>query len=117
LPAPTVSDAERRIEHLTHRERQLLPLVCLGLKNKEIALQLGIAESTVWHHLTSVFAKLQVGDRLGLANFAYGYRMVLPGLDARPTLAVVEPSTAPSLRYPSAAETSVEEQRKGSLHA
>ncbi len=49
--APFVVGPQQRIEKLTHRERELLSLVCSGLKNKEIALWLGIAESTVWHHL------------------------------------------------------------------
>jgi DNA-binding NarL/FixJ family response regulator len=77
LPA-TVSDPEHRIQQLTRRERQLIPLVCSGLRNKEIAQQLGIAESTVWHHLTSVFTKLRVEDRLRLATFAYKYGLVVP---------------------------------------
>jgi two-component system nitrate/nitrite response regulator NarL len=74
LPA---ADAEQRVKRLTQRERQLIPLVCSGLKNKEIAQQLGIAESTVWHHLTAVFTKLKVEDRLGLAAFAYSHRPAL----------------------------------------
>ena len=69
-------DVVRLIRQLTKRELQLLPLVCRGMKNKEIAEQLGIAESTVWHHLTSVFTKLEVGDRLGLATFAYRNKLV-----------------------------------------
>ena len=74
LPA---ADAEQRVKQLTQRERQLIPLVCSGLKNKEIAQQLGIAESTVWHHLTAVFTKLKVEDRLGLAAFAFSHRPAL----------------------------------------
>jgi DNA-binding NarL/FixJ family response regulator len=66
------------IRQLTRREKQLIPLVCRGLRNKEIAQQLGIAESTVWHHLTSVFTKLGVDDRLGLAAFAYKHGLVVP---------------------------------------
>jgi DNA-binding NarL/FixJ family response regulator len=66
------------IRQLTRREKQLIPLVCSGLRNKEIAQHLGIAESTVWHHLTSVFTKLGVDDRLGLAAFAYKHGLVLP---------------------------------------
>jgi two-component system nitrate/nitrite response regulator NarL len=81
--ALSTGDAEQRIKELTHRERQLIPLVCSGLKNKEIARQLGIAESTVWHHLTAVFNKLRVGDRLGLVTFAYCHRLVLPDSQAR----------------------------------
>jgi two-component system, NarL family, response regulator DevR len=71
-------DPEHHIRQLTRRERQLIPLVCGGLRNKEIAQQLGIAESTVWHHLTSVFTKLRVEDRLALAAFAYSRGLVLP---------------------------------------
>jgi len=67
------ADTEQRVKQLTGRERQLIPLVCSGLKNKEIAQQLGIAESTVWHHLTAVFTKLKVEDRLGLAAFAFSH--------------------------------------------
>jgi two-component system, NarL family, nitrate/nitrite response regulator NarL len=82
LPMPASTDAEQRITRLTRRERQLLPLVCSGLKNKDIALQLGVAESTVWHHLTAIFTKLQVEDRLGLATFAYSHGLTHP--DAPP---------------------------------
>jgi DNA-binding NarL/FixJ family response regulator len=76
--ASAVSNADLRIRQLTKRERQLVPMVCSGLKNKEIASRLGIAESTVWHHLTSVFTKLQVDDRMGLAAFAYSHGLALP---------------------------------------
>jgi two-component system nitrate/nitrite response regulator NarL len=74
---PPDADTERRVKQLTGRERQLIPLVCSGLKNKEIAQRLGIAESTVWHHLTAVFTKLKVEDRLGLAAFAFSHRPAL----------------------------------------
>jgi DNA-binding NarL/FixJ family response regulator len=74
--AASSKDPAERIKQLTRRERQLLPLVCGGMKNKEIAMRLGISESTVWHHLTSVFTKLEVEDRLGLATFAYRHKLV-----------------------------------------
>jgi DNA-binding NarL/FixJ family response regulator len=70
--------AGQSIMLLTSRELELIPMVCKGLKNKEIALRLGIAETTVWHHLTSVFTKLKVEDRLELATFAYRYKLVHP---------------------------------------
>jgi DNA-binding NarL/FixJ family response regulator len=76
--APAAPDVQFRIRQLTKRERQLLPLVCSGLKNKEIAAELGISESTVWHHLTAVFTKLQVDDRLGLAAFVYSHGLAYP---------------------------------------
>jgi DNA-binding NarL/FixJ family response regulator len=84
VATPSGTDAKLRILQLTRRERQLVPLVCSGLRNKEIAQQLGIAESTVWHHLTSVFTKLQVEDRMGLAAFAYSHRLVLPAVQGLP---------------------------------
>jgi DNA-binding NarL/FixJ family response regulator len=77
LPAPgRIDPGANSVQLLTQRERQLIPLVCGGLKNKEIALRLGIAETTVWHHLTSIFTKLRVDDRLGLAAFVYRHQLV-----------------------------------------
>jgi DNA-binding NarL/FixJ family response regulator len=73
--ASSTQSEPQRIQRLTQRELQLLPLVCSGLKNKEIALQLGVAETTVWHHLTSIFTKLQVNDRLGVATFVYRHNL------------------------------------------
>lgn len=74
--AATLEDPAHRMATLTKREKQLLPLVCSGMKNKEIAHRLGISESTVWHHLTSVFTKLEVEDRLGLVAFAYRNQLI-----------------------------------------
>jgi DNA-binding NarL/FixJ family response regulator len=77
LPPPSDIDSEpERIKRLTYRERQLLPLVCGGLRNKEIAQQLGISESTVWHHLTAIFTKLKVEDRLALVAFVYRHHVI-----------------------------------------
>ena len=61
----------RRIELLTRREREVIGLVCRSLRNKEIASALFISESTVWHHLTSIFGKLHVSDRVSLVTFAF----------------------------------------------
>jgi two-component system nitrate/nitrite response regulator NarL len=101
LPAPSNTDTEQRVTRLTRRERQLLPLVCGGLKNKEIALQLGVAESTVWHHLTSIFTKLEVEDRLGLATFAYCHGLTHPHHRAEyagaSRLGILEPSPVAEL--------------------
>jgi DNA-binding NarL/FixJ family response regulator len=48
---------------LSVREKQILGLVVLGLKNGEIAAKLFVTESTVKSHLTSAFAKLGVKSR------------------------------------------------------
>jgi DNA-binding NarL/FixJ family response regulator len=65
------STARSRIETLTRREREVVRLVSEGLKNKQIAERLAIADVTVRHHLTSIFAKLEVTDRLSLVVFAF----------------------------------------------
>lgn len=65
----------QRIEALTRREREIIALVCRSLRNKEIAATLFISESTVWHHLTSIFSKLQVGDRVSLVTFALRHNL------------------------------------------
>jgi DNA-binding NarL/FixJ family response regulator len=59
------------VDQLSERERDVISLVCEGLQNKHIANRLGISETTVRHHLTSSFSKLDVADRLELAIFAF----------------------------------------------
>jgi len=73
------SDPEAvKIATLTERERQVLSLISEGLKNKQIAERLFISETTVSHHLTSIFGKLQVSDRLGLIIYAYRHWLAKP---------------------------------------
>lgn len=70
--APQQPDPEAtKIETLTGREREVIRLVGEGLKNKAVASRLCISETTVRHHLTSVFSKLGVSDRLELVIYAY----------------------------------------------
>jgi DNA-binding NarL/FixJ family response regulator len=56
---------------LTRREREIVTLVAEGLTNKELADRLCISEATVRTHLTSIFLKLGVCNRLKLAVYAY----------------------------------------------
>lgn len=60
-----VTDA--RFAVLTPSERRVAELVARGETNLEIASDLDIAERTVKAHLTSVYEKLGVGNRLSLA--------------------------------------------------
>jgi two-component system nitrate/nitrite response regulator NarL len=55
---------------LTPRELDIIRAVVDGQANKEIASRLGITEPTVKHHLTSIFDKVGVSNRLELALFA-----------------------------------------------
>ncbi len=52
---------------LTAREQQVLELVEQGLKNREIARELGIRPGTVKIHLKHIFEKTGVRGRIGLA--------------------------------------------------
>ena len=51
---------------LSQRERQVAELLLQGQSNKQIALQLSIAQRTVEFHLQNCYAKLQVGSRVEL---------------------------------------------------
>ena len=62
---------KEKIASLTEREREVIGLVGEGLKNKQIASRLFISETTVTHHLSSVFSKLEVSDRLELIIYAF----------------------------------------------
>jgi len=57
---------------LTDREREVATLVSDGLRNKEIARQLGIAEGTVKIHLNNIYRKLGVDSRVGLVLHVRG---------------------------------------------
>jgi len=52
---------------LTAREKQVVQLVCRGMKNKEIASTLQITPGTVKVHLMHIFEKTGLKDRLALA--------------------------------------------------
>ncbi|HEY0142188.1 MAG TPA: response regulator transcription factor [Thermoanaerobaculia bacterium] len=67
VPRPASPEASR----LTRRECEIVELVGLGLKNKIIAQRLFITETTVRHHLTSIFSKLSVTSRLELMRYTY----------------------------------------------
>jgi len=55
---------------LTPRETDVLRLVSAGHSNKQIAVRLGIGESTVKTHLINVFEKLGVADRTRAVTLA-----------------------------------------------
>jgi two-component system response regulator DegU len=61
---------------LTEREWEVLTQVCKGLKNKKIADNLFISETTVRHHLTSIFEKLKVTSRFQLVVLAFKKNLV-----------------------------------------
>jgi DNA-binding NarL/FixJ family response regulator len=60
------------LDTLGPREREIAQLVATGSNNKNIAIRLHVTEATVKAHLTSVFRKLNVSDRLRLALLMLG---------------------------------------------
>jgi two-component system nitrate/nitrite response regulator NarL len=64
-----------RIAQLSPRERQVIQLIGKGMKNYQIAEQLSLSETTVRHHLTSIYRKLGVSDRLELLVYAHRYSL------------------------------------------
>ena len=73
---------KEKIATLTQREREVIGLVGEGLKNKQIASRLFISETTVTHHLSSIFSKLEVSDRLELIIYAFRHGLAkMPGHD------------------------------------
>lgn len=81
---PPVPQADSRLAHLTPRELEVLRLVARGLSNAEIAGELFVGEATVKTHLSSVFAKLHLRDRVQAVVLAYESGLLRPGEAASP---------------------------------
>ena len=60
------------LDRLSQRERQVAEAVSHGSTNKEIARTMGITERTVKAHLSAVFEKLGVHDRMHLSLLVNG---------------------------------------------
>lgn len=58
-------------DDLTNREIEVVGMIGLGMNNKDIAKKMFISEATVRHHLSSIYGKLNIEDRLNLAIYAY----------------------------------------------
>jgi two-component system, NarL family, response regulator len=65
LPQPVSHALNSRIPNsdLSAREREVLDLIVRGRSNKEIAVELGITESTVKCHVSVILMRLNVSDR------------------------------------------------------
>lgn len=65
--APLTAKKSINLDELTSKELNVLELVSKGFSNAKIAVELDIAEVTVKKHISSLFKKLNVHDRLSLA--------------------------------------------------
>lgn len=71
LEMPAAPEALKSADYgLTQREREILKLVVSGRNNGEIAAALGISLSTVKFHVSSIFGKLRVTNRVEAARLA-----------------------------------------------
>ncbi len=66
----------QRLDELSQREFEILRLVSSGMRNKAIAEQLYISEKTVKNHLTRIFKKINVDDRVQATLFAIRTGMI-----------------------------------------
>jgi two-component system NarL family response regulator len=71
---PEVDDGE--LYALSDREQEILELIARGLRNKEIASRLAIAEKTVKNHVSNILKALQVNSRTEAAMKAIKGRLV-----------------------------------------
>jgi DNA-binding NarL/FixJ family response regulator len=71
--------AVEMVSKLTDREREVLMLVATGASNAEIAESLFLGEATVRTHLSSLFAKLGVVNRVNAAIWAYRNGLIPEG--------------------------------------
>ncbi len=72
---------ERRIS-FSEREKQVVELLAQGLKNKEIAAAMNLAEGTVKVYLSRLFKKTKVRDRFELMIYRAQDRKLLSNADA-----------------------------------
>lgn len=62
--------------NLSRREREVLPLICLGFSNQEIAEKLFVTRKTIEAHKTSIMKKLGFNSRRELLHFAMQHHLI-----------------------------------------
>ncbi len=73
--SPAEAKPRNRELGLTPRELEIVTLVVAGYSNPEIAQHCAISEQTVKHHISNIFDKFGVSNRLELALFAVNHRL------------------------------------------
>lgn len=79
-PAPAKTMATDKLAALTPREKEIVQLIVGGASNKQVASALDISERTVKGHLSNVFQKLGVTDRLKLVLYVTDDRKGSPAM-------------------------------------
>lgn len=73
--SPSDGGSRPRNFGLTTRELEIIALVVAGYTNPEIAQRCLIAEQTVKHHMSNMFDKIGVSNRIELALFAVTHKL------------------------------------------
>jgi DNA-binding NarL/FixJ family response regulator len=79
MPQPTPRE---ELQDLTERELEVLRLIARGLSNAEIGEKLYISDTTVKTHITHIFQKLDLRDRVQAVVFAYESGLLEAGAQA-----------------------------------
>lgn len=73
-PEPTAPKTAAAWNSLTKRQRDVVPLLARGMTNAEIADELGVSESTVRLHVSTIMERLQLSNRTQVAVWADRFR-------------------------------------------
>ena len=82
LPGGEDEQKPPSLRSLTEREREILTLLAGGLSNAELGARLYLSEPTIKTHLSSIFRKLHVRDRVQAVIAAYDAGLVEPATRA-----------------------------------
>jgi len=64
------------LESITKRVKEVIALIGEGLKNKDIAERLSISLATTRHHVSSIFRKLELADRINLVIYSHQHGLL-----------------------------------------
>lgn len=67
----TIDINTEKINKLTKREYEVLTLISEGLNNRDIAGRMFISEKTVKNHVSNIFKKLELNDRVQATIFSF----------------------------------------------
>jgi len=85
---------------LSEKEMMIISGVTQGMKNKDIAREVGTTEQVVKNYLRKIYDKLKVADRLELALYSMHHRLLdgymIPAADTAPAAGVAGAGPAPA---------------------